>query len=225
MSTDEQRKRNNKTLARIVIVFAVIAGITMYYGKITKQAKPNTAVKNVQIDGTWLPEAKSISDFSFTDNKGQAFTQSDLTGHWSFVFFGFTNCGYVCPTTMAELAKMYKTLEKELPAKEMPQIIMVSVDPARDSVERMNSYVTAFDPHFIGLRASAEKTLPVEKELHIVAVKMQQEQSTKDQYTINHSAEIMLFNPQGQLQAYLSFPHTAEQMVKDYKAVLAATHS
>jgi protein SCO1/2 len=138
------------------------------------------------------------------------------------MFFGFTNCGMVCPTTMAALNDMYKNLEQELPQDHLPAVVMVSVDPDRDTVARMNEYVTAFNSHFVGARAEMPQIETLQKELHLVAVKMQADGDAKNQYTINHSAEIMLFNPEGKLQAFMSYPHKADQMAKDYKAVLMA---
>jgi protein SCO1/2 len=135
------------------------------------------------------------------------------------MFFGFTNCGMVCPTTMASLNSMYRTLQQQIPDKQLPSVVMVSVDPERDTQERMNDYVTTFNKNFIGARAELPEITQLEKELHLVAVKMQAG-TGKNQYTINHSAEIMVFNPEGKLQAFMSYPHDAEQMVVDYKNML-----
>ena len=135
------------------------------------------------------------------------------------LFFGFTNCGYVCPTTLTELNKMYQILQKELPEKSLPQVVLVSVDPERDSVPRMHDYINAFNSKFIGIRADVSETERLENQLHIAAMKVPME-GKSDQYMINHSAEILLINPEGKIQAYLSFPHKADRLAADYRLIL-----
>jgi protein SCO1/2 len=218
MKNTTQPKSHTALLVTIALLFLATMGLAIYFGVITK--KPPVA--EVKIDGMYLPTSKEMIDFQLTDNAGKSFTKANLKGHWTMMFFGFTNCGMVCPTTMAALNDMYKNLEHELPQERLPAVVMISVDPDRDSVERMNEYVSAFNSHFVGARAEMPQIETLEKELHLVAVKMQADGDAKNQYTINHSAEIMLFNPEGKLQAFMSYPHKADQMAKDYKAVLTA---
>jgi len=161
-----------------------------------------------------------MNDFHLTDFNGKAFTNENLKGHWTMMFFGFTNCAMVCPTTMSALSGMYKQLQKELPQNQLPQVVMVSVDPDRDTQERMKDYVTSFNSQFKGVRADIAETVALEKQLHIVAAKIEVDGQGNNQYTVNHSAEILLFNPKGQVQAYLSYPHQAEQMAKDYSLIV-----
>jgi protein SCO1/2 len=155
-----------------------------------------------------------------TDNRGNPFTKERLKDRWTLIFFGFTNCGYVCPTTLTELTRMYEMLQKDLPEKELPQVVLVSVDPERDSIEKMNDYVTAYHPTFIGVRSDTEGTQRITDQFHISAIKMQSEGHGGDHYMINHSAEIILINPDAKIQAYLSYPHKAEQLAKDYKLIV-----
>lgn len=208
--------KNTKLILVILIVIALVVSIEMYFGFLQRHEVAN----NVKIDGVFLAQTREINDFKLMASDGNSFTKENLKGHWTMMFFGFTNCGMVCPTTMAALGDMYKQLEKDLPLNQMPQIVMVSVDPDRDSVKRMKDYVSSFNSHFIGARAEIAETVALEKQLHIAAAKMQVDGQGKNQYTINHSAEILLFNPKGQLQAYLSYPHQADQMAKDYKLII-----
>ncbi len=216
----KQKKTHHKTIALLVLALMVISVCVIYFGILHKDNNSIAIHEESKIDGVYLTKPTTINDFNLTDNAGQAFTKASLKDHWTLMFFGFTNCGMICPTTMAALNQMYQTLSKDLPPDKMPQVVMVSVDPDRDTVERMNEYVTAFNPHFIGVRAEMPEVDKLKAQLHIVSAKMQVGEN-KNQYTINHSAEIMVFNPQGQLQAYLSFPHKAEQLVKDYKFMLS----
>lgn len=230
-----QKKSHTKTIFSILFIFITIAAGVIYFGQVrnlgqnpvpAQAQNPSQAQNNSQdisIDGTYFSQAIAIKNFKLSSTVKKTFTQKNLQGHWTFMFFGFTNCGMVCPTTMAELNKMYKTLQKEVKPSDIPQIVMVSVDPDRDSVQRMKEYVTAFNPHFIGARAEMPQIVSLEKELHLVAVKLKSGEG-KNQYTINHSAEIMIFNPQGQLQAMLSYPHKGIEMAADYQKILGVTN-
>lgn len=197
----------------VLIAIVVIAG-AVYFSRSTPAPRP------IQIAGVYLAQPTGIADFQLMDHLGKSFTKENLKGHWTFLFFGFTNCGMVCPTTMVALNKMYQLLEKDFPPDQLPQIVLISVDPDRDTTQRLKDYVNAFNPHFIGVRGDIQTTTILEKQLHIVAIKMLAEGQGKDHYTINHSAEVMVFNPQAKLQAFLSYPHQAEQMAKDYKLIV-----
>lgn len=214
-----EKQRNRNIITFIIFDIILIAAVILYFGVIRQTPHP------VKIEGIYLSHPQTISNFQLTDNKGKPFTKDNLKGHWNMVFFGFTNCGMVCPVTMAALNKMIHTLEKTLPANQLPQIVFISVDPERDTVQKMNDYVNSFNSHFIGLRGDMTETVRLEKELHIVAQKMQADGKGKNHYMINHSAEILLFNPNAELQAYFSYPHQPEQMVKDYQLVLEASQT
>lgn len=211
-----KKKSHAKLIAMIVIDILVISALVLYFGVI----RPSQHKTEVKINGLYLPKATDVSDFKLTDNHGKTFTVENLKGHWTMLFFGFTNCAMVCPTTMDALNKMYKILEKDLPADKLPQVVLVSVDPDRDTVERMDDYVNSFNKSFIGVRTEIEDTVKLEKQFHIAAAKMEVDGQGKNHYTVNHSAEILLINPDAKVQAYLSYPHTPETMVTDYKTIL-----
>lgn len=218
MSTQFSRTCHKKLVFFILLISVAIAAVVLTTGVLRHQQTVSTA-ENIKIDGVFLTTPKTIADFQLTTNDGKPFTKENLKGHLTMMFFGFTNCSYVCPTTMSALNKMYKTLQKDLPADQLPQIVMISVDPERDTAAKMNSYVTTFNPNFVGLTGKAEDTKALEKQLNIVAVKVKSGKG-KNNYYMDHSAEILLFNTNGELQAYMSYPHTPEQLVKDYKLML-----
>jgi protein SCO1/2 len=215
----KQIRHNKKWLLMLLLDAVIIIALVLYFGM-----RHHSPVHNVKIQGVYLPLPVAIAPFHLTDNHGKIFTNENLKGHWTMLFFGFTNCGFVCPTTLTELNKMYQQLQNKLSKNNLPQVIFISVDPARDTVKRINEYVTAFNPQFIGLRGKESATEKLENELHIMAEKMQTSRKGKNNYTIDHTAEILLINPAGQLQAYMSYPHTAEQMIKDYNLILGSNN-
>lgn len=96
---------------------------------------------------TILPTPRTISPFHLTDMHNHSFTNQSLLGHWTLMFFGFTNCGYICPTTMGALKQVYNTLQTN--KQPLPQIMFISIDPERDTPQKIQQYVTSFDPNFL----------------------------------------------------------------------------
>lgn len=217
--------------AKLAVSFVVILMVAsiFFYGVVQKQKQgmQQHAMSGTTspIDGILVPQPTAMADFKLMNTAGKSFTKEDLKGKWTFLFFGFTNCASVCPTTLAALNKMYAQLEKEVAKNQLPQIVLVSVDPERDTLDRMNEYLSSFNPHFIGARADLPALEAFERQLHVIAVKMQAKGEGPNHYSVNHTAEILLINPQAQVQAYLSYPHNAEQMAKDYKFILNKTAS
>jgi protein SCO1/2 len=216
-----EQKSHIKTIIIILAIVALFTAMVFYFGFF--KSTPPVRMKEIQIAGVVLPSPKSIEDFNLIDNQGNAFTKQNLQGHWTLMFFGFTNCGMVCPTTMAAMNQMYKGLQQELPNNKLPQVVLVTVDPDRDTQEKMNQYVTTFNPHFMGVRANMQETMKLEHQLNIAAVKVQAEGMGKNHYSMDHSTETLLINPDAQVVAYFSYPVKPAQMVKEYKLVISAS--
>jgi protein SCO1/2 len=154
------------------------------------------------------------------DTNGVPFSQDNLKKHWTLMFFGFTRCGFVCPTTMAELGKMYRVLETQH-ASPLPHVVMVSIDPERDNLEKLKRYVTAFHPAFEGARGTEEMTRAMTHALGVAYAKISTNPNapaTEDD--IEHTGAIMLFNPDGNLAAFFTSPHQAKYLADDYQLLL-----
>lgn len=220
MTSTLNTKKNNRTLLLLICAVILVAIVTfVLHAKHQKNTKIEEVAANLKIDGTVLPTPRVIHDFHMTDNHGQSFSNTNLKHHWTMMFFGFTNCGYVCPTTLAALEKMMVTLKTDLPEPLRPMIVMVSVDPERDTVARINDYVKSFDPQFMGIRGTLAETNALANQMSVVFSKVTM---PNGQYMMNHSAEIMLLDPNGNLRAFFSYPHEAMQMRHDYKAIVNA---
>jgi protein SCO1 len=166
--------------------------------------------------GTLLDNPRPINQFSLTGVDNAEFNNSTLLGQWTLVFFGFTNCGYMCPTTMAELGKTYRLLEQK-GAKTLPKVVMITLDPERDSIERLSQYVRAFDLHFYGARGNNEAIHSMTKDLGIAYAKIAPKDLGKEkQDDIEHTGAVILFNPEGKLTAFFTNPHSAENIASDF---------
>lgn len=174
-----------------------------------------------QFHGTYLENPRTVNQFSLTGIDNKPFENDSLQGQWTLIFFGFTNCGYLCPTTMAELGKMYRILEQK-DVKNLPHIVMISIDPERDTLEKLAPYVKAFHSSFYGARGDEESIKAMTREMGIAYAKIINTDSSNNQsYDMQHSGAVMLFNPQGELNAFFTTPHHADLLAKDYMLLVS----
>ncbi|VVE64717.1 cytochrome c oxidase assembly protein [Pandoraea captiosa] len=157
-------------------------------------------------------------DFSLQDPQGKTRTLADYKGKAVVMFFGYTHCPDVCPTTMAELNQVMQKLGPD--DAQRVQVLFVTVDPQRDTAELMGQYVPAFNPAFVGLRPADEAALKaVTKSFRVVVNKV--EGSTPNNYTIDHTAGIYVFDPNGQLRLFMRPDEPVDAMAKDLKTLLS----
>jgi protein SCO1 len=176
------------------------------------------AVANTpQLTGTVLDKPKPIHDFNLKKTDGSSFTTQSFKNHWTLLFFGFTRCGYVCPTSLAALKQVYETVQ---PPK--PQVIFVSIDPDRDDLARIQHYVTSFNKNFIGATGSKAELNTLTSQLGILYMKIvpaKEKGKASTNYDIDHSGSILLVDPEGNLIAVFSMPHHAESIASDYQVI------
>lgn len=168
-------------------------------------------------EGTLLPEARPIADFTLVRQDGTPFGRRNLEGHWSFVFFGYTHCPDICPTSLAMLAQVRKGLEKRLPAQAMPQVIFVSVDPERDTPQQLAGFVPYFHPDFIGLTGEPEQIRHFSRDVGIFYEK--EKNAPAQDYQMFHSAAIALFDPAARYVAVFTPPHDPGRIQADFIAL------
>lgn len=154
-------------------------------------------------------------DFALTDHTGRPRTLSDFRGKAVVMFFGFTQCPDVCPTALATLAEARRKLG---PDADKVQGLFVTLDPDRDSAELLSRYVTAFDPSFIGLVGDAEATARVAKEFKVFYQKAPGR--TPESYTIDHTAALFVFDPQGRLRLFVGHGQDAAALAHDLGEIL-----
>jgi len=165
--------------------------------------------KNSDITG-----ADCCKDFRLTDHNGRVRTLADFRGKAVLVFFGYTQCPDVCPTTMMDIKGALQRLGAD--AKRV-QVLFVSVDPERDTRELLASYVPAFDPDFLGLFGDAEATARTAKEFRVFYQK--QAGSTPSSYTVDHTAGSYVFDPQGRVRLFVRYGQT-ENLAEDLRVLL-----
>ncbi|GIX31679.1 MAG: cytochrome c oxidase assembly protein [Porticoccaceae bacterium] len=160
---------------------------------------------------------RRFRDFAFVDHRGRPFTRENLLGKWTLVFFGFTHCPDICPTTLATLDRLLAQLSAEERAR--LQVVLLSVDPERDTPERLASYVAFFNPDFIGLTGSPHRLLSLATQLGVVYQKVP---LPGGDYTVDHSGNLVLINPRGEYHAYLRPPFEEGQLRLVLRSILAS---
>jgi protein SCO1/2 len=173
----------------------------------------SAAEKFVNTDVTGLEYAK---DFALTDHNGKPRTLADFKGKAVVMFFGYTQCPDVCPTTMAEMANVMKELG---PQADKVQVLFVTVDPARDTPQILAQYVPAFDKRFLGLYGDEAATAKVAKEFKVFYQKVPGK--TAGSYTMDHTAGSYVFDPQGRIRLFVRHGQGAEPIVHDLKLLLS----
>ena len=170
-----------------------------------------TTFKNSDVTG--LGYAR---DFALNDQDGKPRTLADFKGKAVVIFFGYTHCPDVCPTTMAEMSGVMKQLG---PDADRVQVLFVTVDPERDTPALLKQYVPAFDPRFIGLSGDAEATAKVAKEFRVFYQKVPGK--TEGSYTMDHTAASYVFDPQGRVRLFVRHGQGPDPIVHDLKVLLA----
>ena len=156
--------------------------------------------------------------FHLLDHNGQLRTLYDFRGKVVVVFFGFTHCPDVCPTTLAELARAVKKLG---PDGERVQVLMVTVDPERDQPEVLKQYVTALDPHFIGLTGDLDAIARTAREFKVFYQKSPG--ATPQAYSVDHSSGSYVFDPQGRLRLLVTYGQGADVFAHDIAQLLKSS--
>ncbi|MFK8077327.1 MAG: SCO family protein [Granulosicoccus sp.] len=156
---------------------------------------------------------KTVPDFQLLDANAQSIDQTVFDDKWSIVFFGYTHCPDVCPITL----QIMKNVTSKIAAKngELPQIVFVSVDPVRDTSEVMKNYINFFNEEFVGITGELKDVHAMTSSLGIVA-SFTANKDDPDNYLVDHTASLLLIDPERRLRAKISPPHVAETIVDDY---------
>jgi protein SCO1 len=168
--------------------------------------------KSVDITG-----ADYAKDFSLADQNGKLRSLQDFRGKAVIVFFGFTQCPDVCPTTLAEIVQARKLLGAD---GEKVQAIFVTVDPERDTADVLKAYMANFDPGFVALRGSPEQLVAMAKDFKVYYKKVPGK--TAGSYTMDHSAASYIYDPQGRLRLYTRYGSGPQALADDLKLLLKA---
>lgn len=195
---------------RIGLLAALAAALGLALGLVLMPSKA------VSIgSGTLLQPPRALPAFALTGSDGAPYTNASLQGRWTVVFAGFTTCPDVCPTTLTLMKGVMADLGADA---SRVQMLLLSIDPERDTPERLKTYVQYFDPRFMGATGPNSELDKLATAMSFVYAKIPG--ATPETYTMDHSAALMLLNPQGQLAGFFTPPFRREALVADLTALL-----
>lgn len=200
-----------------IAILAAIIGQWLYHA--TQDKAPDLT----QLNATVFSEPRVVSPFKLLDHYGKPFTEASLQGQWSFVFFGFTNCPDVCPSTLTKLNLMLKAISNQSADIPLPRVMMVSVDPERDTVEQLGKYMPYFNTNFIGLTAEKQSDIDALTKQFGIAYFLNKKSPDDKEYSVEHSGAILLVNPQGKLHALFSAQHGPVILANEF-AIIRGVH-
>ncbi|MEX0734667.1 MAG: SCO family protein [Steroidobacteraceae bacterium] len=204
----------NRTVLVVIVLAGILAGAAAGF-VFTRARDTPPALERATLFETPRP----LPAFALVDHAGEAYERERLRGRWTFLFFGFVNCPDVCPTTLATLADARRSV-MDLPPGERPDVVLASVDPARDRPEVLARYVGHFDPSFTGITGSAESIEALTRDLGVAVIVGPA--AADGSYTVDHSAAIFLIDPEARLTAVFGTPHESAAIARDYRRIVAA---
>lgn len=163
-------------------------------------------------------EPAVINLVDLIDHTNKPVTKQRLEGRWTFVFFGFTHCPHVCPATLTQLGVVKKNIDSNEQAKNNVQYFFISVDPDRDTVARLSEYMSHFSKDFVGMRGRAEDIVVLEKQM--LAFHRIVDKGAEKNYDVDHSAEVYLINPKGELVAKFQPPMQPVKVAEQFYELL-----
>lgn len=196
----------------ILVAVACLAGIVLLLLGLGREQVTAESLRN---DAIFVYDAPiSLNAFSLTDDEGQAFTNASLSGRWTLVFFGYTFCPDICPLTLASITRFYDLLADNGEAQDV-QVVMISVDPERDTQEVLHNYVTYFNPAFTGASGEYAEVYTLARQMNVTFnyVAMDDEN-----YLVNHNGEVMLIDPQGNNVGFFKPPYAPDLMRENFLA-------
>jgi len=195
----------------LILIAAVAAAAGLWAGARWTASRPSLPEMTSVVR---YPAPRALPEFQLARSDGKALTRADWTGRWNIVFFGYTNCPDVCPTTLATFKQVWKLLDAD--ARARLRFDFISVDPARDTPEHLARYVAFFDPDFVAATGSDTELTRITQALGLVYSRGEPKDGT---YAVDHSASVVLIDPQGNQAGVLRPPFDAAKIAADLAAL------
>ncbi len=207
-----QQRRIMRTLLGLLAFILVVVGLFLH-----KFLSPRVlSAQELAVNGAVVfDKPRIIPAFQLRDHAGQPFDLERLKGKWTVMFFGFTSCPDVCPTTLATLSQWYKKLDEDVRSK--TQVVMLTVDPARDTPEKLAAYMGHFDPAFVGVTGDFLPIKTLTDQLNVAFNRV----VLGNDYTVDHSGHLVLVNPYGHYHGIFKPPFQLGQLKLTYQSIVS----
>jgi len=202
---------SKRNIIFILFILFGISGLFTYFQSLPSllEKKPTLAT------GKILARPMEIDQFELIDQNNAAFNNKSLEGGWTVVFFGYTNCPDVCPTTIYKLAEIKNVIKEKLPSTDF-NTVLVTLDPDRDSAKRLDEYIGYFDETMLGVTGTYENIQSFTSSLSVFYQRINKEEG----YDFNHTASIFIFDKNGLLFATMSPANTIGELTEDFYTIL-----
>lgn len=210
------QKQYSKPVITCIAFLALVLALTLYW------VLSSAGMTNEQLSANGLyvyDEPRPINEFSLIDHNGNEADSSLLQDKWTLIFFGYTYCPDICPLAMATLNQFSGILQAEGDYAADTQVLMVSVDPQRDTAEKLNDYVGFFNDEYIGLTGEYIEIFKFASQLNIAFA---YSPGDEENYLVSHSGEIALINPNGNFHGFFKVPHDPLSMAANYEVIRSA---
>ena len=206
--------RTQKTVFILVALVALVLGLTI--NKVLTSKGQGDPTELIDAGIILLPQSRNLPDVQMIDQDGKPVTVNELKDKWSLLFFGYTFCPDICPTTLAQLRQIKSELPKD--AVDKLQVILVSVDPARDTPQQLKQYLGYFDPDFKGLTGASVED--VQKLANAVSIPFIPADTSKANYTVDHSGNLAVIGPDGTQRGFIRAPLNNQKLVVQLPVML-----
>ncbi|MBB5211809.1 SCO family protein [Microbulbifer hydrolyticus] len=216
MSQNAQHTPDQKRGIYITVAVMVLFMLAVVAGFLNKMNQPRVITDTeLRANGAIkLERPRILDEFELVADTGNTFSTTELAGRWTLVFFGFTHCPDVCPTTLATLNTFYQTLDEK--TREDTDILLVSVDPQRDEPEKLHDYVRYFNPEFSGVTGEFLNLKRFANQLNVPFNKVPLEDGD---YTVDHGSQVVLINPRGHYHGFFKAPLDPAKMKLTYRSM------
>lgn len=205
-----QQKKSVLAPAALLATGLVIASVLAWLIGTVGNKGPETPQTQT---ATHFPVPMALQPFKLIDHRGKNFDNSNLLERWHFMFFGYTHCPDVCPATLSVM----NSVAHKLGGNKDSRFLFITVDPARDTPEQLAGFVGYFNPGFVGLTGELNAILQLSRQLGIMSSR--ETGGADENYTVGHTASILLMNPDGQYAAVFTPPHSADVIAKDFSII------
>lgn len=179
-----------------------------------RQKQPEVIISSNE--GFIFSTGREIKPFELVATNNMPFTQKDFYHHWTLLFFGFTHCASICPTTLHLMNRVYEKLHTSYPNL---QVVLISLDPERDSLDRLAVYTHTFNKDFIGVTGKVQELRKLQSQLNILSMR---DNASGDNYQLQHTSSILLINPKGRWAGKFNFGMSSEEFIKAFDASIKA---
>ena len=211
-------------LLPLLALTALAAGVvaSLFFANKDGAELRSSEISQSQTYASVLSTPRPLPEMSLLDQAGEPFGRAQFTSRWSLLFFGFTHCPDVCPTTLNELQRLRKKLQ-DMPVTQQPNIVFISVDPERDTPEVIAKYLAFFDAGATGLTGTRETIENLTRQLGVAVAFVPD--GTAGGYTVDHTAALFAVNPNAELAAIFVPPHEISHMASDWRTITGGDES